>query len=51
MDQAKATYESPAIETVGSLHALTQTVKAINPASDGYYLGVQGEPGTNPLGS
>jgi hypothetical protein len=44
-------YEAPTVETVGSLHDLTQTVKYTDPSSDGYYLGVKGAPGTVPLGS
>jgi hypothetical protein len=44
-------YEAPQVEVMGSLHALTQTVKYIEPNSDGYYLGVSGGSGTLPLGS
>jgi hypothetical protein len=44
-------YEAPTVEVVGSLHDLTQTVKYIEPNSDGYYLGVKGATGTLPLGS
>jgi hypothetical protein len=44
-------YEAPTVEVIGSLHALTQTTKYIQPNSDGYYLGVKGAPGVLPLGS
>jgi hypothetical protein len=44
-------YEAPQVEVVGSLHDLTQTVKFIEPQSDGFYLGVKGAGGVLPLGS
>jgi hypothetical protein len=44
-------YEAPTVETVGSLHDLTQTVKYLNPNSDGYYLGEKGVTPVLPLGS
>jgi hypothetical protein len=44
-------YEAPQVEVVGSLHALTQTVKYLEPNSDGYYLGVKGTSPVQPLGS
>jgi hypothetical protein len=44
-------YEAPKVETVGSLHDLTQTIKYLNPASDGTYLGEKGASPVLPLGS
>ena len=44
-------YQAPTVEVIGSLHDLTRTTKYIDPASDGYYLGVKGTPGVLPLGS
>lgn len=46
-------YEAPKVEVVGSISDLTQMpTKFIQPNSDGYFLGVKGDPGqTVPLGS